>query len=135
VRGGPYEIYNSAAYNNAEEAFSGIDNTSNKVRNTYGFRNRLGNGGGAEEYSDLLVTPDDFVSLDDAGMLGPRKDNGGLPETNFLQPAQGGKLIDAGVDVGISFQGSAPEIGPFEFVATPGNKVKALPPFHLLLKE
>jgi hypothetical protein len=135
VRGGPYEIYNSAAYNNAEEAFSGIDNTSNKVRNTYGFRNRLGNGGGAEEYSDLLVTPDDFVSLDDAGMLGPRKDNGGLPETNFLQPAQGGKLIDAGVDVGLSFQGSAPDIGPFEFVATSGNKVKALPPFHLLLKE
>jgi hypothetical protein len=31
---------NSAAYSNAEEAFSGINNESNKRRNTYGFRNR-----------------------------------------------------------------------------------------------
>ena len=138
VRGGPYEIYNSAAYNNAEDAFSGIHNTSNIRRNTYGFRNRLGNGGGADGYSGIVVTPDDFVSLDDAGMLGPRKDDGGLPEPDFLKPAPGSKLIDAGVDVGISFEGSAPDIGPFEYTIISGSHSshhQVLPPVQLLLKD
>ncbi len=120
VRGGPYEIYNAAAYNNAEEAFSGILNKSNIRRNTYGFRNRLGDGGGADEYSGISITEDDFVSLGDAGMLGPRKANGGLPEPDFLKPAQGSQLVDAGVDVGISFEGSAPDIGPFEYTTASG---------------
>jgi hypothetical protein len=123
VRGGPYEIYNSAAYNNAEEAFSGISNTSNIRRNTYGFRNRLGDGGGADGYSDISVSESDFISLDDAGMLGPRKADGGLPEPRFLKLARGSKLVDAGVDVGISFAGSAPDIGPFEYTTDPGIKV------------
>ncbi len=115
VRGGPYEIYNSAAYNNAEEAFSGIDNMSNIRRNTYGFLNRLGDGGGADDYSGISVSECDFISLDDSGMLGPRKADGGLPEPDFLKPANGGNLVDAGVDVGISYKGSAPDIGPFEY--------------------
>ena len=51
-----------------------------------------------------------FTNLDDAGMLGPRKLDGGMPEPNFLKPAQGSILIDAGIDVGISFEGSAPDI-------------------------
>ncbi len=136
VRGGAYEIYNSAAYNNGQEAFSGINNSSNKRRNTYGFRNRLGNGGGADGYSGISVTPDDFISLNDAGMLGPRQDDGGLPEASFLKLAQGSKLVDAGVDVGISFEGSAPDIGPFEYyehTTVPG--IHVLPPIQLLLKD
>jgi hypothetical protein len=117
VRGGPYEIYNSAAYNNAEAAFSGIDNASNKRRNTYGFRNRSGDGGGADEYAGVSVSAADFISLDDTGMLGPRKADGGLPELDFLKPAQGSTLVDSGVDVGIAFEGSAPDIGPFEYTS------------------
>jgi hypothetical protein len=115
VRGGPYEIDNSAAYNNAEEAFSGINNEPNVRRNTYGFRNRLGDGGGADGFSGVTISEADFISLDDAGMLGPRKADGGLPETDFLKPVQGGRLVDTGVDVGISFEGRAPDIGPFEY--------------------
>jgi signal peptidase I len=131
MRGGPYEIYNSAAYNNAEAAFSGILNKSNIRRNTYGFRNRLGDGGGADGYSGLSVTEDDFISLDDTGMLGPRKADGGLPEPNFLKPAQGSQLVDTGIDVGISFEGSAPDIGPFEYI-TPTD-IQPLPPQMLRL--
>jgi hypothetical protein len=121
VRGGPYEIDNSAAYNNAEEAFSGITNASNQRRNTYGFRNRSGDGGGADGYCGVSVAEADFTSLDDAGMLGPRRANGGLPELDFLKPAQGSELVDTGVDVGISFEGSAPDIGPFEYTSAPGD--------------
>ena len=61
------------------------------------------------------------MSLDDAVMLGPRKADGGLPEPNFLKPAQGSNLIDTGVDVGISFEGSAPDIGPFEYTPDPSD--------------
>ncbi len=132
VRGGPYEIVNSAAYNNAEEAFSGIDNNSNNRRNTYGFRNRLGDGGGTDGYSGITVSEDDFISLNDAGMLGPRKADGGLPEPDFLKPAQGSQLVDAGVDVGISFEGSAPDIGPFEFTTAPC--IQLLPPKMLIVR-
>jgi hypothetical protein len=133
VRGGPYKIYNSASYNNAEEAFSGIKNTSNTRQNTYGFRNRLGNGGGAINYSGISVSKDDFISLDDTGMLGPRKSDGSLPDHNFLTPSSSGKLIDTGVHVGIPFEGSAPDIGPFESTATPGSKGGAQ--IHLLLQD
>ncbi len=133
VRGGPYQIYNSAAYNNEEEAFSGIQNTSSHRFNTYGFRNRLGNGGGTDGYSGISINAGDFISLDDTGMLGPRNDDGGLPGTNFLKPAQGSKLVDAGVDVGISFVGRAPDIGPFEYTTALG--IQVLPPIQLLLKN
>lgn len=41
VRGGPYTIYNSAAYNNVEEAFSQIwRNPGNLRKNTYGYLNQ-----------------------------------------------------------------------------------------------
>lgn len=122
VRGGPYEIYNAAAYNNAEEAFSGIYNKSNIRRNSYGFRNRLGDGGGADGYSSSFsVSESDFLSLDDADMLGPRNADGGLPGPDFLKPAKGGILNDNGVDVDLAFEGNAPDIGPFEYTSASGD--------------
>ena len=48
-------------------------------------------------------------------MNGPRTPDGGLPESNFLSPAPGGSLFDTGVNVGIPFEGSAPDIGAFEY--------------------
>ena len=133
VRGGPYEIYNSAGYNNAEDAFSGINNKPNIRRNTYGFRNRLGDGGGADSYSGISISPNDFKSLVDIGMLGSRKADGGLPEPGFLKPERGSQLVDAGVDVGISFEGRAPDIGPFEYTTSQG--ILVLPPTLLLLQD
>jgi hypothetical protein len=56
------------------------------------------------------------VTLDDAGMLGPRNADGSLPQVNFLRPASVSHLVDAGVDVGLPYAGTAPDIGPFEFV-------------------
>jgi Pel9A-like, right handed beta helix region len=115
VRGGPYTIYNSAAYNNVEAAFAFIDNNSSNVRsNTYGFQNAVGDGAGAADYSGITVSSSDFVSLDDAGMLDPRGPGGALPMTDFLRPAPGGNLVDVGVDLSLPFEGTAPDIGPFE---------------------
>jgi hypothetical protein len=52
-----------------------------------------------------------------AGALGPRQPNGSLPNVSFLKLAAGSQMIDKGVDVGLPFTGSAPDLGAFEYGA------------------
>ena len=63
----------------------------------------------------LTVTAADFVSIDTTGVRGPRKADGSLPDVNFMHLASTSRLINAGVEVGIPFKGSAPDLGAFEF--------------------
>jgi len=65
--------------------------------------------------SPFTVTNADFVALDTAGARGPRKPDGSLPDINFMHLVQGSDLIDVGADVGLSFAGTAPDLGAFEF--------------------
>ncbi len=62
----------------------------------------------------LNITDKDFVSLDVSQLMAPRKADGSLPDINFMRPASGSNLIDAGVDIGFAFSGSAPDIGALE---------------------
>ena len=39
---------------------------------------------------------------------------GGLPDNDFVKIASGSDLIDAGIDVGLPFNGVAPDIGAHE---------------------
>jgi hypothetical protein len=65
------------------------------------------------------TTTADFLSLDTTGVRGPRKADGSLPDVPFLHLAAGSSLIDAGTPVsGLSYYGSAPDIGAFEFMVT-----------------
>jgi uncharacterized repeat protein (TIGR02059 family) len=57
----------------------------------------------------------DFLSLDSTGVSGPRGTDGKLPDLNFLKLKPGSDLIDAGTDVGIAYNGNAPDLGAFEF--------------------
>ncbi len=68
----------------------------------------------------MSVTESDFISLDTAGVRGPRKADGSLPDINFLHLAAGSKLINAGTDIGLPFKGSAPDLGAFEFDSPAG---------------
>ena len=43
------------------------------------------------------------------------------------------KCEQAGVDVGISFEGRAPDIGPFEYTIAPG--IRGVPPMLFLLQD
>jgi hypothetical protein len=61
-----------------------------------------------------IATSADFVSIDTTGVRGPRKANGSLPDITFMHLAQGSQFIDAGTDVGLLFNGSAPDLGFFE---------------------
>ena len=63
---------------------------------------------------NLSLTDSDFNSLDIDLLTSPRKADGSLPDVDFMRPAPGSNLIDAGVDIGFAFSGKAPDIGAIE---------------------
>ncbi len=62
----------------------------------------------------VTITSADFVTLDSAGVSGPRGVNGELPNLGFLKLISVSDMVDAGVDVGLAYDGSAPDMGAFE---------------------
>jgi hypothetical protein len=64
--------------------------------------------------TSVSVTADDFVSVSDADAIAPRQVDGSLPAIDFLRLAENSDLIDAGTDVGLPYNGSAPDLGAFE---------------------
>ena len=62
----------------------------------------------------INISDKDFVSLDQSQLTASRKADGSLPDIDFMRPASGSKLIDAGVDIGFDFFGKAPELGAIE---------------------
>ena len=62
----------------------------------------------------FIVTADDFRSLDQTGATGARKSDGTLPHMEYMHLAAGSDLIDAGVNLGLPFAGTAPDLGCFE---------------------
>lgn len=66
----------------------------------------------------FTCTSSDFVSLDYTQLLNPRKSDGSLPEISLLHLTPSSAMIDKGTDLGIIFNGSAPDLGAFEFSQT-----------------
>jgi len=58
----------------------------------------------------------DFVSIDPNAAYGPRNADGSLPHIAFMHLATGSDLIDGGTDVGLPYNGSAPDLGAFEYI-------------------
>jgi hypothetical protein len=56
----------------------------------------------------------EFISTDTTGISSNRTPGGSLPDISFMKLSQGSCLIDAGIEVGMSFRGKAPDIGAFE---------------------
>jgi hypothetical protein len=108
-------------YKGGKEYTRGINKAI--LRNNLSFNGTIRNCDGAGidashnswQMSDIKVTNDDFLSIDTAGVSGPRKEDGSLPDVNFLKLAKGSDLIDKGVEIGLSFTGKAPDIGAFEY--------------------
>jgi hypothetical protein len=66
------------------------------------------------------ATNADFISIDTTGVRGPRKADGSLPDIKFMHLAPGSQFIDAGTNVGLPFNGSAPDLGCFEYTFSLG---------------
>ncbi len=60
------------------------------------------------------ATTADFISIDTTGVRGPRKLDGSLPDISFMRLAANSQFIDAGTEVGIPYNGIAPDLGYFE---------------------
>jgi hypothetical protein len=77
----------------------------------------------------VTVTADDFVSVDSTGITEARQADGSLPDNdcynNFMHLASTSDLINAGIDVGLTYEGAAPDIGAFEYT-DPGVDVEPL---------
>ena len=67
----------------------------------------------------LKLSDKDFISLDESALLLPRQPDGSQPILNFMRPAPGSSLIDAGVMNELPFTGKAPDIGALEGQSTP----------------
>ncbi len=116
-------FYNNTAYKNGVNfnmlGYDGGDKSMGIYKNNIAFSGTAtGSGPGAQALGNSWnITPapaaSDFLSVDTAGIFGPRKANGDLPDVKFMHLA-GGKYIDQGVDVGLPFSGAAPDLGAFE---------------------
>lgn len=69
----------------------------------------------ANSWQGFTVTDADFVSVNSSAATGSRNPDYSLPTLPFLHLAAGSDLIDAGVNVGLPFSGSAPDLGAYEF--------------------
>lgn len=66
-------------------------------------------------WQDGLICNDlDFYSVAMEQLIGPRKPNGDLPDILYLHLTSGSDLINKGMDVGIPFKATAPDLGAFE---------------------
>jgi hypothetical protein len=80
----------------------------------------LGTSGTSFRTSTILTTNNfsasasDYLSIDTTGISGQRKSDGSLPDVTFMHLASGSQFINAGTDVGLPFNGSAPDLGCFE---------------------
>lgn len=69
--------------------------------------------------SGFSVSSADFQSLDLSLAPAARNADGSIPETALFRLKSTSKLIDAGVNVGLVYNGTAPDLGAFEYGSTP----------------
>ena len=122
---GDITIYNGSAHSNGRNYSFGNGNIANSliIKNSMSFGGSSGDQLNAtttditnNSWQDgLQASAADFKSIDIDLLLSPRKADGSLPDIDYLFLEASSDLIDKGVDVGIEFNGSAPDLGAFEF--------------------
>ncbi|WP_243473809.1 Ig-like domain-containing protein [Winogradskyella sp. MH6] len=122
---GEIEIYNCSAYSNGRNISFSSTNIAQflLIKNTFSFDGNNNDGFSATTtditsngwQNGITTNASDFIAVDIDLLASPRNEDGSLPDINFLKLVSGSDLIDAGEDVGLPFNGSAPDIGAFEF--------------------
>jgi Right handed beta helix region len=120
------DYFNNTAYSNAVDfnmlgvnssgAAVGLGNLRNNI--AYGGTLTSNISGTSASYNswNLSVTMSNsqFQSVTTTGWEASRQSDGSLPALTALRLAAGSTLIDGGTNVGIPYQGSAPDLGAFE---------------------
>ena len=122
-------LYNCVAYRNKGDNFhfSNPVNTGelHTFKNCIALPAVISNKNSVEEknsWQGFSPTEADFASVDTALALAPRNTDGSLPDNAFFRLAKGSQFIDAGVDVGLPWLGTAPDLGAFEYNGPSGIK-------------
>lgn len=129
--GGGALIYNCLAFDNLYNYFfeDSVGGNPQIFRNNISLNGAVSDfvGGTVEDHNTWLASDHgqanpavgsfgaaDFSSLAEAAAEAPRNPDGSLP-LGFARLLSGSNLIDKGVNVGTAFNGSAPDLGPYEF--------------------
>ncbi|GAA5162910.1 right-handed parallel beta-helix repeat-containing protein [Viridibacterium curvum] len=116
-------LYNNIGYKNKINFGFGQDVTAGEKHK---FRNNISLSGTQADSiknadsanntwnSGLAASSSDFASLDLSLATAARNADGTLPTTNLFRLSSSSKMVNKGVDVGIAYKGSAPDLGPFE---------------------
>ena len=122
---GDMTVYNSSAYMNGTDYGFGTAGGGSLVikncisyKNTYSFRVPTTESNNSWSNNNLKAEAADFVSLDTTQILSPRKTDGSLPDITFMHLQADSKFIDAGANVGLSYEGNAPDLGCYEYGST-----------------
>ena len=125
-------MYNNFSYNNTNNGFYfgyGIS-AADIFRNNIEYSSTYGNTFDANDIHDhndwdaspsVTISDGDFVSLDETQLDDARQVDGSLPNITFGHLVVGSDLIDAGVNIGISYNGTAPDLGAFEYSNSSNN--------------
>ena len=154
---GGNDWYNNTGYRNGAKDFNMLNRPSREDANNIdgpGYGHVLKNNLAAAVFGDgtahivdslntqeanswtlgIRVVSEDFLSEDFDQLTAPRKEDGSLPDIDFLRPAIGSAVLDAGVDIGFEYKGEAPELGAFESNAATGTTLEEnLVPDSILL--
>jgi len=120
---GSVTILNCAAHNNGSNINFSSSNpaASLKIKNTASIGTLGSQSASSTDITNNswqnghAATSADYSSIDTSLLKAPRKSDGSLPTINYFKLLSGSDLINAGVNVGLSYTGSAPDIGPFEY--------------------
>jgi hypothetical protein len=111
----PNEFYaNNISYANEVSNFKDESNVVNGW---------LGSNNSWEAATGVTVTAADFLSLDTAELRYPRQADFSLPDINFGKLASTSDLIDKGVDIGLAYSGTAPDLGYIEYADSDAEPV------------
>lgn len=122
---GDIEIYNCSSYSNGRN----ISFSSTNIANSLTIKNTISVASGSNDsfnatnkditnnswQNGLNANANDFVSLNIELLSAPRKADGSLPDVDFMKLVSGSDLIDKGVNIGLPYNGSAPDLGAFEY--------------------
>jgi len=135
-------LYNNTAWGNGSRNYSFPTQPTNGahiLKNNLSFEGQISITGNsiqeANSWQGFTVTSGDFESLDSTLAIFPRDSSGNLPHVDLLRLATGSSLIDAGVYIGLPYNGLAPDIGAFETEGIPTVSTEEDLPTYFVLNQ
>lgn len=133
-------LYNCTAFRNKGDNYhfkNVVDSgQTHIIKNGISLEGAVAISSGVQEknsWQGFTVSAADFLSIDTAVVTAPRNPDGSLRTNTFLHLAPTSPMIDAGVVVGLPYNGRAPDLGAFEtgVQTRVGESEKTVPGFRL----